>query len=291
MKDNTRMGYAKRIERVVCYLADHLDQPLDLNRLADEACLSPYHFHRIYVAFTGETLALTVRRLRMHYAAANLLVRDVGISILAKETGYGSLQAFNRVFKESYGLTPSQYRARGGLTKILMSSEMHDSEMFAGYEVTIQPRESARAVALRHQGSYMEIIHTYERLAAWAAGQNLFNKNTRVFVVYYDDPALVACDDLRADICISVPDEFVLKDGASLNMIQLPAGRCAVLKHCGAHPELINAYQYLFGDWLGRHNEEPDDQPHFEEHLTNPKSVPPSQLETLVYLPLKPRPG
>src|ERR1700692_3170983 len=39
----------------------HLDQPLDIDRLAGIACLSPYHWHRIYQAMYGETLATTVR--------------------------------------------------------------------------------------------------------------------------------------------------------------------------------------------------------------------------------------
>ena len=60
----TQSDYAERLERVFRWLADHLDDTLDLIRLADVACLSPYHFHRVYRAMQGETAADTVRRLR-----------------------------------------------------------------------------------------------------------------------------------------------------------------------------------------------------------------------------------
>ncbi len=48
--------YAMRLERVFKWLADHLDDALDLTTLADVACLSPYHFHRIYHSMQGETV-------------------------------------------------------------------------------------------------------------------------------------------------------------------------------------------------------------------------------------------
>src|SRR5688572_12428030 len=64
----TRGDYAMRLERVFRWLTDHMDDTLDLTRLAEVACMSPYHFHRIYHAMQGETAAETVRRLRLHRA-------------------------------------------------------------------------------------------------------------------------------------------------------------------------------------------------------------------------------
>ena len=49
--------YQERLSRVVAYIHDHLDEPLDLNRLAEVAHLSPCHWHRVYQALYGETIA------------------------------------------------------------------------------------------------------------------------------------------------------------------------------------------------------------------------------------------
>lgn len=49
--------YRERLSRVQAYIHDHLDQPLDLARLAEVAHLSPYHWHRVYHALYGETIA------------------------------------------------------------------------------------------------------------------------------------------------------------------------------------------------------------------------------------------
>ena len=64
--------YASRIQRVVDHLAEHLDDPLDLESLARVAHFSPYHFHRIYRGILGETVHDTVRRLRLQRAAIDL---------------------------------------------------------------------------------------------------------------------------------------------------------------------------------------------------------------------------
>jgi AraC family transcriptional regulator len=64
-----RARYETRLALVLDHIYDHLDEPLDIARLAEIACLSLYHWHRIYQAMYGETVATTVRRLRLHRAA------------------------------------------------------------------------------------------------------------------------------------------------------------------------------------------------------------------------------
>src|SRR5215510_3781375 len=107
----TRADYADRLDRVFKWLADHLDDTLDLARLADVACLSPYHFHRVYRAMQGETAADTVRRLRMHRAAVELITGELPIARVARRAGYGSQEAFTRAFRDAYGVPPARYRS------------------------------------------------------------------------------------------------------------------------------------------------------------------------------------
>lgn len=64
-----RHAYVARINRVVDYIDTHIDQGLDLATLAEVAHFSPWHFHRLFLAMTGETLADCVRRHRLEAAA------------------------------------------------------------------------------------------------------------------------------------------------------------------------------------------------------------------------------
>src|ERR1700749_3923337 len=107
---NDPHGYAERVQRVVDHLAEHLDDALDLEALARVACFSPYHFHRVYRALLGETVSDTVRRLRLHRAAIDLLDRELSIERTACRAGYTSQAAFTRAFRAEYGEPPARYR-------------------------------------------------------------------------------------------------------------------------------------------------------------------------------------
>src|SRR6186713_1531115 len=102
--------YPERIQRVVDYLAEHLDDSLTLEAIARVAYFSPYHFHRIYRGLRGETVNDTVRRLRLQRSAIDLLDRDLGIDRVATRAGYSSQAAFTRAFRAEYGEPPARYR-------------------------------------------------------------------------------------------------------------------------------------------------------------------------------------
>src|SRR5688572_18326452 len=105
---NDPNGYSERIQRVVDYLAEHLDKELDLETFARVACFSPYHFHRIYRGLLGETVTETVRRLRLQRAAIDLLDRELSIDRVAGRAGYASQAAFTRAFCAEYGEPPAR---------------------------------------------------------------------------------------------------------------------------------------------------------------------------------------
>ncbi len=84
-----------------------------MDKLAGIACMSSYHWHRIYRAIYGETLAATVKRLRLHRAAGDIVRTDLSVGEIAKRSGYPDLQSFNRIYKSVYGMPPGQYRKEG----------------------------------------------------------------------------------------------------------------------------------------------------------------------------------
>src|SRR5262245_16795202 len=106
-------NYQERFSRVIAYIYDHLDEELDLYKLAEVACLSPYHWHRIYHAVHRETLAETVKRLRLHRAAGYLAHTAMAVKEIAERSGYPNVQSFTRIFSSVYGLPPAQYRKHG----------------------------------------------------------------------------------------------------------------------------------------------------------------------------------
>ena len=74
-KDSTERDYRERVNRVIFHIEGHLDGALVLRDLAKVACFSPFHFHRIFSAFVGETASEPEIAKKMKPIVAGLLVR------------------------------------------------------------------------------------------------------------------------------------------------------------------------------------------------------------------------
>jgi AraC family transcriptional regulator len=280
-KHSTVLDYSRRVEKVIAHIASHLDAALDLETLAGVAAFSPCHFHRIYRYVTGETAADTLRRLRLHRAAGELVQDTVPVAAIAKRAGYGSVAAFTRAFGAAYGIAPAAYRAQGRLVAPASSANNEES---AVYDVEIRSIKPVRLAALRHAGSYMEIGGTFDRLFAWGAGRGLVGPATRSFGIYYDDPGSVPLKELRSDATFTIADGA--KVDGDVRAITLEGGRYAVIQHKGPYAELERAYRWLYRDWLPQSGEDAANRPPFEEYVKGPKGLPPAEWLTEVCLPL-----
>ncbi len=95
---------------LVAWIGLNLDQPLDVEQLADRAGQSPRTFHRRFSAEVGRTPAAFVERLRLD-RARTLLEAGEPLKAVAVTCGFGSLDRMGRAFKGAFGLLPSTYRA------------------------------------------------------------------------------------------------------------------------------------------------------------------------------------
>jgi transcriptional regulator GlxA family with amidase domain len=85
-------------------------QAVTVDRAAREACLSPYHFQRLYRSHFGETPGRHVIRKRLELARKLLLYSDLPVTGIMLETGYSSLGNFSDYFLRQTGYSPSEYR-------------------------------------------------------------------------------------------------------------------------------------------------------------------------------------
>lgn len=274
--------YHARMQAVISYLHDHLDDALTLERLAEVACLSPGHFHRLYRALFGETLAETIRRQRFHRATRELLASGWPLSRIARRSGYGTTAAFNRAFKREFGLTPGAYRTRRSVPIIpppRLTMEIADMP-----DVTIRMEPERTLLGLRHQGDYMDIGRSFERICAWAGSRGLLDPGVSCLGLYWDDPDATPVDQLRSAACIEGPAEAAA-DG--IDVFRIPAGRYACLVHTGPYAELPASYRLLYAGWLARSDEEPADGPCIEDYLNDPRVTPPMEWQTRIMVPLR----
>jgi len=278
-----RAKYEERLSRVTAYIYDHLDDDIDLNKLADVACLSPYHWHRIYRAIHGETIAATVKRLRLHRAAGHLANTAMPIEEIARRSGYTNQQSFTRAFGAVFGMPPAQYRHEGSHTKFQPSRQ---SEAPAMYDISIETVPAMTAATIEHIGPYMEIGKAFDRLFIRLGAINSADIGTRMIGIYYDDPGAVPEDKLRARAGVIMDESRPI--GPPLEVTEIQGGPHAILRHKGPYADMDAAYHWLYGEWLLKSGREAADAPIYEEYLNNPRDTPPTELLTHISLPLSP---
>jgi AraC family transcriptional regulator len=281
-KQQTQESYQARLDRVVDHIYAHLDEDIRQEGLAEIACLSPYHWHRIYVAMRGETIGATIRRLRLLRAADRLANSDLPVETIAERAGYRGADAFARAFRNAYGKTPTDYRATGSHAVFQAAAEAEDH---AGFPVAIETLPATRCASVAHTGAYMQIDQAMGRLFTALATQKISAPNQAMRAVFFDDPDLAPVDSLRSAACSPIAEGVPLT--APLGETVLRGGLYARLRYRGPYADMRGAYRWLLGVWLPQSGHEPDDEPIFEAYLNNPQHVATTDLLTDIHLPLK----
>jgi AraC family transcriptional regulator len=277
--------YEQRLERVTAHIYEHLAEPLDLNALADVAHLSPYHWHRVYHAMRGETVAATVKRLRLQAAARWLAQTDWSVADIARRSGYTSAASFTRLFKEAHGVPPAQFRSHGEHVRFSSKTAHEQPQRESELKVRVLAQPSLRLACMAHRGAYINIGQAFERLFMQLGKQQLMHEGQRTLGVYFDDPAMVSASALRSCAAVTLAPKG--KAAPPLQEMVLAAGRYAVLRYQGPYSAMHAAYRWLYGQWLPNSGFEPANAPVYEDYLNNPREVLPSALLTDIYLPLQ----
>jgi AraC family transcriptional regulator len=263
-----RAEYERRLHKVLAYIDEHIDRPIDLKQLAQVAGFSAFHFHRIFAAHVGETLGSYLTRRRVELAAARLASQPrLRVINVALDVGFGSPEAFSRAFKRHIGSTPSHWKKRRaklrradskigqaksnadqeGRPRKAYASSMHKSDT-PSLQVSVRTRPSVRIAYLRYQGSFGEPIGHFWRDEAypWLASSGLLGVPR--YGVSHDDPQITAKKKCRYDAGAEVSGDFVPSQKA--HVATLPGGLYACAKFKGTSSEIPKTWDRILREWL-----------------------------------------
>ncbi|HEY4307340.1 MAG TPA: AraC family transcriptional regulator [Gemmatimonadaceae bacterium] len=293
MKPATRTFYAQAVQRAVEQMASRLDEALELGILTRHACLSPFHFHRVFRGVTGEAPMEMVRRLRMERAAWRLKHTDWSVSTIAFDAGFETHEAFTRAFRASFATAPSDFRRRkhprievaalcgihyrdGEAVPPFVPRESGGQEM----DVKIKQVEEQRVAAVRHNGPYNQIDEAFEKLGGIAGPAGLYDDPAVKMVgLYYDDPETTPAEQLRSDAGLVVSKSTKLPGG--LGEQRIPAGEYASTLYVGPYESLPDVWGRFMGEWLPSSGYRvADDGLSYELYLNDPSQVPKEELRT-----------
>ena len=295
-----RQEYLGRINRVFDYIRSNITGDLCLETLAQVANFSPFHFHRLFTAMVGETANAYIRRIRMQRAAGQLMYNPKKtITRIGIDCGFSSPSSFARDFRQTFGMSASQFRAGGqdSVAKVREALAQEGAEFYPDVTlkertpmaISIEVREMPEfhVAYIRHKGPYNLIGEAFGRLMRWAGARGLLRfPETSMLAVYYDGPDMTPVNQLSCDACVTVPVGTPV-DG-EIGTMTIPGGTFVV-----AHVEIdvtqySEAWDRLIGDWLPRSGYQPDDRLCYELYLNDPESHPEKKHIVEICEPIRP---
>jgi AraC family transcriptional regulator len=238
--DITRKANYKRINNVICYIEDHLDDKLQLDELSSKASFSPFHFHRIFSAIVGETVNSFIIRKRIERIAAILTVgTNETLVDLAYRYGFSSASSFSRTFRKFYSVAPSEFKEKwiADNSKICKAPVTYDQYIYAidkwlkwltmNARIEIKELPAIKLAGIMHIGKPDKINNTYERLFKWADRKGILNTaGCKVITIYHDNPRITEMSKVRQSACITIEDK--IETEGDVVLIDLQKGKYAV---------------------------------------------------------------
>lgn len=105
--------YSDLVQNAISYVNhSYADCSLGIDMIADHLRISSNRLNTIFKKETGETLGKLIIKVRMEKAKELLNANQYKVSDICRMTGFNSLSYFSKVFRETYGLTPLEYRRK-----------------------------------------------------------------------------------------------------------------------------------------------------------------------------------
>lgn len=286
--DSATLDYAKRMNRVLDFIAAHLQEELTMDQLAQVAGSSKFHFQRQFAAYTGVTVGKLVRLMRFKRASYQLAFNPAyRIIDVALDAGFSSPEAFTRAFKSIYGQTPSEFRAEPQWNSWI---RQHAHPQPLGNElmnVTITNFEETKVAVLEHHGSPQSLNASVARFIEWRRESGLSPvASSGTFGVPYSDPEQGSPEQWHFDICGAVTKD-VPDNPQGVVTKTIPGGRCATVEHRGSTDAIGATVRRLYAEWLPSSGEQLRDFPCFFEYVERMPAVAEHEQRTLVRLPLR----
>ena len=282
MRTITYNDYIQRINKVVAYINDHLDESLDLKSLAEVAALSEFHFHRVFKALKGESIGAHISRLRIEAAARLLRYSALSIEDIAFNIGYEAPAALSKAFKNQYGITPTKYRTNKDI--YIMKKEIinPDLALKAPKIMELEPKNLIY-VALTGEYGTLDYGKAYEQLWAVVKSQKLFTKGIESICVSYDDPKITEASLQRSEVSLAIHKPAHPEGEVSCKT--LAGGKYAVFFYQGSYAQL-SAVDDIAMRWVVESEYELRDEPMFEKYLNDARRTPEEKLKTEIYIPI-----
>ena len=235
-----QVAYIQRINKVLAFIDEHLDEDLSLQTISSIAFYSPFHIHRLFKAITNETLNSYITRKRIERTALMLIHnKEHSITEIARRYGFKNDSTFSRTFKKIYGQSPTEFRKSniGNFSKIGKVNSKNGKENFiteeylrniinlknwikmnANIEIIDMPIMNLAYVT---QIGVNGIDKAFERILKWAIPKGVLKKDdTHICRVFHDSFKVTDADKVRMSIGIRSSHPLTVEHEISVTSLE-----------------------------------------------------------------------
>jgi AraC family transcriptional regulator len=248
----------ERIQAGIGYIEAHLFERPSLAAIAAESDVSPWHFHRVFVAVTGETPASYLWKRHMAEICRRLVETHQPLVDLALDCGFESQATFTRAFTRHVGVSPARYRKAGIVSPAYRYAPLDLVALAerARRRESMEPRivQKPAFLVVGMAGRFTpattsRIPELWERFARTHMLTIRHRVGVHTLGICIDaDPATIEQAGFTYLAAVEVARVETLPD--ELTSVTIPANTYAVLTHTGHISRLPDTVKQIWGQWL-----------------------------------------
>lgn len=281
------MEWLDHFNNSIAYVEENLARSIDLDRAAQLAQCSSYHYQRMFSYIAGVTLGEYIRRRRMSLAGVDLQRGEKVIDVATKY-GYDSPTSFNRVFKGVHGITPKEAKQSGvKLTSYPMLTFKITVKGVQAMEYQLIDKEAFHVTGLSLKIE-QDMEMAQKRIPEfWNEVSASGDLEKLIPLMDQNNPGVLGVSLMTSEIqdtweyVIGVVSEEASEEFGSY---EIPAAKWAIFTGTGPMPGAIQELQQqVFQEWLPTSGFEYDELPDIELYLdANPENA-----QFQVWLPVR----
>ena len=314
IKTSTSDEYVRRINNALTFIDSHVDQVIQLEDIASASHFSPYHFHRIFHAFVGETVNDYVSRKRMEKAVCRLVYKpELNVTMVAEAGGFSSSAKFSKAFKLYFGLSPTELRnakpndkagnnSKAGKLYSKYGKAFNPEELYSQFvtnsevfdpgklkdmlmQVKVEEiQEKPFAYLTAPKGYELNSIYeTWDKIIHWAELKGIKVNTHERYAICHDNPSITPEDKCRYDAAVMINSDTEVI--TPYNQSVMPSGKYAIAYYKDDPKKINNFITELCSHWFPNSGYEPDNFPPIFNYLNDSRQD--RYVEMNVYIKLK----
>jgi len=280
--------YRSQINQAVKFILEHLDENITIAEIAKSANFSPFHFHRIFTAYIGESLGSYVRRLRVERSLFSLIESNISITQIAFTMGFASNSAYTKAFTKHYGKAPSQVRTEMSYPQPI-DKDIREERRRLIMKPRIEEVPDQRVVYAEGRGMEgnsftIAADKAFDKLCAFLSRNHLWGQVGECLGICPDDPTSTPQEEGKYLGGFILKEKARLSETRDIKIMNLKGGKYAVFRHTGPYDNIWQTWNAIYRDWLPSSDLKLRDELPYEKYLDDKTKISPERLRTDIYI-------